>query len=105
MPIPRARPIDLSDRQRQDLLRLARAASTPQALAFRARIVLRAADADRPTNLRIAAEFGCDDDTVRSWRNRFAERGIDGLRDLPRPGRPPAFPPGGQGPGAGTGHP
>ncbi len=98
MPVPCAKPIDLSDQQRQDLLRLARAASTPQALAFRARIVLRAADDDRPTNLRIAAELGCDDDTVRSWRNRFAEKGLDGLRDLPRSGRPRVSPPRGASP-------
>jgi transposase-like protein len=98
MPVPRAKPIDLTNQQRQDLLRLARAHSTPRSLAFRARIVLRAADADRPTNLRIAAELGCDDDTVRSWRRRFAERGLDGLLDLPRSGRPPAFPPRGPAP-------
>lgn len=98
MPIPRAKSIDLSGQQRHDLLRLARAASTPQALALRARIVLRAADDDRPTNLRIAAELGCDDDTVRSWRNRFAQHGLDGLRDLPRSGRPPVFSPRGPAP-------
>src|SRR2546421_9321914 len=38
--------------------RLARAHSTPQALVRRARIVLRAADEDRPTNLQIAAGLG-----------------------------------------------
>ncbi len=32
--------------------------------ALRARIVLRAADEDRPTNLQIAAELDCDNDTV-----------------------------------------
>ncbi|MBY0229084.1 MAG: helix-turn-helix domain-containing protein [Gemmataceae bacterium] len=98
MPVPRAKPIDLSDQQRHGLRRLARAASTPQALALRARIVLRAAADDRPTNLRIAAELGCDDDTVRSWRSRFAQHGLDGLRDLPRSGRPPVFPPRGPAP-------
>jgi transposase len=93
MPDPRATPLSLSDRQRQDLLRLAHAASTPQALARRARIILRAAAADRPTNLQIAAELGCDNDTVGCWRRRFAREGIGGLRDQPRPGRPPVFSP------------
>jgi hypothetical protein len=93
MPSPRANPVSLSAQQRQDLLRLARAASTPQALALRARIVLRAADDDRPTNLRIAFELGCDNDTVGSWRRRFAEQGLDGLHDRPRSGRPPVFSP------------
>lgn len=32
--------------------------------------------------LRIAA------DTVRTWRRRFIERGLDGLCDDPRPGVP-----------------
>src|SRR5688572_5485487 len=93
MPVPRAKPLCLCEQQRQDLLRLARASSTPQALALRARIVLRAADDDRPTNLRIAAELGCDNDTVACWRGRFAEHGIDGLLDRPRSGRPPVFSP------------
>lgn len=93
MPVPRAKTISLSDEQRQDLQKLARAATTPQALARRARIVLRAADDDRPTNLRIASELGCDDDTVSCWRRRFAEQGLQGLLDRPRSGRPPVFSP------------
>ena len=93
MPVPRAKPISLPEQQRQDLLRLARAHSTPQALALRARIVLRAADEDRPTNLRTAAELGCDNDTAACWRRRFAEQGLGGLHDRPRRGRPPVFSP------------
>ncbi len=93
MPVPRAKPVSLSEQQRQDLLRLARAASTPQALARRARIVLRAADDDGPTNLTIAQELGCDNDTVAAWRKRFAEQGLEGLLDRPRSGRPPVFSP------------
>ena len=92
MPTPHATEIVLSDSQRHDLEGLLRAHSTPQALARRARIVLRAADADRPTNLRIAAEIGTGKDTVALWRGRFAESGTAGLLDAPRAGRPPAFP-------------
>ena len=104
MPVPRAKPISLSDQQRQDLLRLARAASTPQALALRARIVLRADDEDKPTNLRIASELGCDNDTVACWRRRFAQDGIPGLLDRPRSGRPPVFSPPAEAPRPRTGH-
>jgi hypothetical protein len=93
MPTPHATPIALSPEQRRDLLRLARAHSTPQSLVFRARIILRAGDDDRPTNVRIAAELGCDPDTVACWRRRFAGRGLGGLQDAPRSGRPPVFPP------------
>jgi len=88
MPTPHAPAIALSDQQRHDLLRLARAHSTPQALVKRARIVLRAADCDQPTNLQIASELGCKNDTVGLWRRRFAQRGIPGLLDAPRSGRP-----------------
>src|SRR5215218_9056987 len=93
MPTPHAVAIALSDEQRLGLQSLARAHSTPQALARRARIVLRAADEDQPTNLQIAGELGCKNDTVSLWRRRFAAAGLAGLHDAPRPGRPPVFSP------------
>src|SRR5437763_522583 len=93
MPTPHAPAIALSGPQRQDLLRLARARSTPQALVRRANIVLRAADEDQPTNLQIAQEMGCKNDTVGLWRRRFAKDGLHGLQDAPRSGRPRSFSP------------
>jgi hypothetical protein len=93
MPTPHAVPVSLSEQQRRDILRLLRAHSTPQTLARRLRILLRAADDDQPTNLQIAHEFGCDNDTVSLWRRRFAQHGLAGLQDAPRPGRPPVFSP------------
>jgi hypothetical protein len=44
MPLPFAAEVVLTDEQRQELEKLARASSTPQSLAFRARVVLRASD-------------------------------------------------------------
>ena len=76
-----------------DLRSLARAHSTPQGLAFRARLVLRCASADKPTNEHVATEFGCSPDTVSRWRGRFQRQRLDGLSDLPRSGRPAAFSP------------
>jgi transposase len=57
---------------------------------LRARIVLAAADG--AANAAIARGLGVGDDTVRKWRRRFCEHGLDGLRDRPRPGRPRRFP-------------
>jgi len=93
MPRPFGSRLDLSDQARTQLAALARAPSTPQALALRCRLVLRVADPDRPTNQAIAAEFGCDRHTVGLWRERFAHRGLTGLQDAPRPGRPQGFSP------------
>ncbi len=64
MPLPFAAEVSLTDEQREPLERIARAASTPQWLAFRARIALRAAEPDRTQDLQIAAEFDCSRHTV-----------------------------------------
>ena len=60
---------------------LVRASSSPQALVFRCRLILRAADRDHPTNLQIAAEFDCNRHTVAGWRNRYLSNGLAGLQD------------------------
>jgi transposase-like protein len=75
------------------LQQLVRARSTPQGIALRARILLRCAQPDKPTNQQVAEEFGCDADTVSRWRRRFQKQRLAGLRDLPRSGRPAAFSP------------
>ena len=73
--------------------RLERAPSTPQALAFRARLILRCAHTQPPTNEQVAAELGCEPDTVSKWRRRFQRHRVDGLCDRPRSGRPATFSP------------
>jgi hypothetical protein len=88
-----ARRLSLSCEERERLQRLANARLAPQGLAFRARLILRCAGPDEPTNLVVAEELRCDPDTVARWRNRFARQRLDGLRDLPRAGRPRAFSP------------
>ena len=93
MPRPFGSPLRLSDELRQQLQTLVRARSTPQALGFRCRLVLRAADTDQPTNQQIAAELDCDRHTVGQWRERFVAAGLAGLQDAPRSGRPRSFSP------------
>lgn len=94
MPRPFPPDVVLSEEQRQQLEKLVRAGSTPQALVFRARLILRMAEPDHPTNLEVAAAFGCNRHTVGTWRQRFLDQGLAGLKDLPRPGRPRSFSPG-----------
>jgi transposase len=86
MPLPRAVPVTLAAADRKTLKKRARGAKTPHRDRLRAQIVLAAARGQ--DNAPIAADLGITADTVRKWRGRFAARGLDGLRDLPRPGRP-----------------
>lgn len=55
-------------------------------MAQRARIVLLAADG--VANTAIAGQVGVSRPTVNAWRNRYQAKGIDGLRDEDRSGRP-----------------
>src|SRR5271155_2927230 len=84
--MPRRAEVVLSDEDRQVLERWARRPKSSQALALRCRIVLAAAAGEQ--NQEIAAALGCTDSTVGRWRGRFARRGLDGLHDEPRPGKP-----------------
>lgn len=71
MPTPHAPLVRLTTEQLDQLEVLTRASSTPQALAFRSRIVLRMAQDDHPPNGTVATEFGCSRNTVALWRTRF----------------------------------
>jgi transposase len=84
--MPRRVDVTLSEEEREVLERWARRPTSAQALALRCRIVLAAADGERSKD--IAARLGCATQTVGRWRGRFARRGIDGLHDEPRPGKP-----------------
>jgi transposase len=88
MPMPFAPRIILAQNARTDLQTLARAHSTPQSLGLRARIVLKAADTDTPTNRQIGRDLGCSNHTVGKWRRRYLALGFSGLQDALRPGRP-----------------
>jgi len=90
MPTPSPDRIVLTDTQRGDLDRLARAGRTEQRLALRAGIVLAAAHGH--PNARIAASLGVCEDTARKWRHRWcAAPGVSSLGDAKRCGRPAVF--------------
>src|SRR6266851_763567 len=78
--------IELSEGEERELRAVLRMPSASQQQALRARIVLRAAQG--ATNTQIAAEAGVSLPTVGLWRRNFARRGLDGLADAPRSGRP-----------------
>ena len=86
MPLLRAVPVVLSAGERTALNKRVRGAKTAHRDRLRAQIVLAAARGR--DNARIAADLRVTVDTVRKWRGRFAGRGLDGLADLPRSGRP-----------------
>jgi transposase len=86
MPRYRAVLVVLSAGERKALRKRARGAKTAHRDWLRAQIVLAAARGR--ASARIAADLHVSVDTVRKWRGRFAARGLDGLKDLPRCGRP-----------------
>jgi transposase len=76
MPTPSAVVIELTDEERGRLEVWSRRRKTAQALALRSRIVLAAADG--AANYEIAEQLGVSRPTVTKWRNRFAERRLEG---------------------------
>jgi transposase len=58
--------------------------------------------ADGVPGKQIAAIVGCAEPTVVTWRGRYAEHGLPGLEDLPRPGKPAQLPEALRGSGAGA---
>ncbi|WP_460836109.1 IS630 family transposase, partial [Nocardioides hungaricus] len=76
----------LRDGDRELLERWTRSDRFGAAAAKRARIVLLAADGE--ANTRIAELTGATVTTVLNWRGRYEERGIAGLANAPKPGRP-----------------
>ncbi len=81
-----ARPVELTDDEREALQRFVRRRKTTQQLALRSRIVWRCADG--LTNTAVAEELRVSRQTVGKWRSRFSRQGLDGLLDAPRPGAP-----------------
>lgn len=72
--------------QKSQLQRLESSGKTPQKIALRARIILKAIAGE--SNSAIAKGLHISRPTVLLWRNRFTQAGVPGiLADAPRPGR------------------
>lgn len=81
-----AKAITLTDEERVTLTKWARGRSTPARLVQRAKIVLAAAEGR--ANRTIANELGCTRRTVGTWRTRFLNERLSGIKhDAPRGGR------------------
>ena len=76
----------LSEDEHDQLERWSRRPKTAQALAQRARIVLRCAAGD--SNDEIARQLKLTAQTVGKWRRRFVAKRMEGLLDEPRVGAP-----------------
>lgn len=78
--------IELTAEEREVLEGYVRRRKTAQALATRARIVLRCAEGGHDGI--VAEELGVSRGAVGRWRRRFAALRLQGLHDEPRPGAP-----------------
>ncbi len=87
--ILKAREVRLRPAERAVLEARCRASRTAQCDVRRARIVLLAAQG-RSTR-SIAHEVGVQPRIVSTWRHRFADHGLEGLKDKPRPGKKPIY--------------
>jgi transposase-like protein len=83
--------LTLDDTSRAQLTALLKAQKTPLGLARRAGAVLLFAGGQRFVD--VARQVGMAERHVRKWIYRFKERGINGLQDGKRTGRPPVFSP------------
>lgn len=81
----KARVISLTDNEKSELEAIVRKATSEQRMVVRAKIILLTDKGLK--NKDISKKLGVSKPTVVTWRKRYGEFGIMGLRDLQRPGR------------------
>ncbi len=81
-----AKELVVAAEDRVQLESIARSQSLPAALVRRAQMILRMADGE--SNSAVARRFRVSRPTVTMWRTRYRERGIVGLHNELKPGRP-----------------
>ena len=77
----------LATEDRKKLSQLVRSQKAERRLVFRAQIIWALVEQGL-TPTQVAAELSTTSKTVRKWRDRFREQGMEGLMDAPRSGRP-----------------
>ena len=82
-------PFLIHETERQELERRKKSRILPQKIVLRAKIILMAFEGE--SNSAIARILHLSRPTVIHWRNAFMKEGLDGLEDLPKPGRPSAL--------------
>jgi len=84
--MPTTVPLILAAPVRAELHAITRSTRTPAGLVQRARLILALADGASYTEL--TARWGVAATSISRWKQRFLARGIAGLQDAPRSGRP-----------------
>jgi len=79
----------VSDEEQEELGRMVRSRTLGAGLVRRARIVMHALEGLKAPE--ISARMDLCGATVRHWLKRFDERGLDGLEEDVRTGRPPTY--------------
>ena len=79
----------VGDKEREELARMARSRTWGAGLVRRAQIVLHALEGLKAPE--IGARMGLCGATVRHWLKRFNARGLEGLAEDVRTGRPPTY--------------
>jgi len=79
--------IDLSDSDKQELLVMSRSNKLEHRYVLRAKIILNSSEGKKYEE--IEKSLSVTSAVVSKWRKRFLQKGISGLRDLPRSGKPP----------------
>ena len=87
----KSKEIPITGQQKQELLIWSRSQKLDYRYVLRSKIIL--ASLEGKTVEDIMDETKSSRRTIIKWRDRFRNKGIDGLKDLPRPGKDPIYSP------------
>lgn len=81
--------IDISEEILTELQTIARSAKAERRQVERAKIILQWHEGK--SYVETTESLGVTETAINKWRKRFAEKGLEGLVDAPRSGKPPVF--------------